>query len=221
MTPQDTPAPPLLFGKPYQVKAADCTEKLERLLALKGPLLGDLVAAPQDAAAISGQGSQDIDAAVAVEEAALASAWLLDGCCDAFELIEEERFDPHSIVSRARKRLMQFWQHLLQLEAQQQPGDPATLRLEAIGFTAGMMFSDSAVPARTDLETHQSITTCLHKACDVCLTLEQEFTKVAAQYRAAAQTKTADAAKDTSGDAELATAAALSYSRSKGRQNAS
>jgi hypothetical protein len=138
---------------------------------------------------------------------------LLNGCCDAFSLIERECFDPRRIVREVNKHLLQ----LLLAETSR--------RMEAIGFTAGMMFSDESVPAATDAEAHASMTQCLGDACDTCLTLEQEFEQVAAQYRdRSLEQEFARVAASSQQPSRAPTpeeTAALSLSRNKGRQNAS
>jgi hypothetical protein len=124
---------------------------------------------------------------------------LLTGYCEAFSLIAQENFHTYRVIGRVK-------QHLLQLLLE------STRRMEAIGFTAGIMFSNSHTLARTDAETHTSITACLGKACTVCLTLEQELTQIVAQHQPHTPTVTAPTLEE---------ATALSISRNKGRQNAS
>lgn len=186
-----TEAAPLLFGRPYGIEQQDCALKLERLATL--------AATEQTSDADTGSLTTEPD--------------LLTGCCDAFSLIKRELFDPRRIVREVNKHLLQ----LLLAETSR--------RMEAIGFTAGMMFSNETVPAKTDAEAHASMTQCLGDACKTCLTLEQQFERVAAQYRdrsleqefarvaaSSQQTRSAPTPEET---------AALSLSRSKGRQNAS
>jgi hypothetical protein len=197
MSTRDDDTLPQLFGEAFRLEPQDCVQKLERIFAL--------VAEDQSADILDPK-----------TEALPLEAELFTGCCEAFSLIERECFNSKRVVSEVNKHLL----HMLCAR---------TAQLEAIGFTAGMMFSNSTVPANTDTQARDSMTRCLGKAYPVCVTLEQEFAQIAALYRdslnAALGQEFAreDANRQASGtlDPADAAAAALSYSRNRGRQNSS
>ncbi len=195
---------PLLFGEPYSLDQQDCENKLRRFAAL---------VLPENDADNSEHSDLPLDAV------------LLEGCLDAFGIIKKARYNARRVADDAQKHLLK----LLLTDAENEPSTKPSQNFEAIGFTTAVILSNKSVPANTNDEVYASVNNCLSKACRVCLILEQEVFRIATASRESPQqhahtiavSHTTNTPATSSNGLTKEIAAALSLSRSRGRQNAS